>query len=74
MLLSRRRLQTILGILWLIDGLLQLQPLMFTGNMINGVMRPMLEGQPELIEPMLQFIVTSTTRYLTSVNLLIATV
>ena len=74
MLLSRRGLQRVLGIIWLIDGLLQLQPQMFTMNMVNGVMKPMLEGQPGLIEPALQFIVNTTTHYLTAVNLLIAVV
>jgi hypothetical protein len=38
MLLSRKALQRVLGALWLIDGLLQLQPQMFTMNMVNGVM------------------------------------
>src|SRR5579862_9914945 len=74
MLLSRRSLRTVLGVLWLIDGLLQLQPLMFTGNMINGIMRPMLAGQPGFIEPSLQFIVNQTSLHLVEVNLLIAIV
>jgi hypothetical protein len=74
MLVSRQGLQRVLGVIWLIDGLLQLQPQMFTMNMVNGVMRPMLQGQPGLIEPALQFIVNTTTRYLTSVNLVIAIV
>jgi hypothetical protein len=60
--------------LWLIDGLLQLQPQMFTMNMVNGIMRPMLQGQPGLFEPSLQFIVNQTTLHLTEVNLLIAIV
>ncbi len=51
MLLSRKALQRVLGVLWLIDGLLQLQPQMFTMNMVNGVMKPMLQGQPGFIEP-----------------------
>jgi hypothetical protein len=74
MLLSRTWLRRILGLLWLIDGLLQLQPQMFTMNMVNGVMKPMLEGQPALIEPSLQYIVQTTTTHLTAVNLLIAIV
>jgi hypothetical protein len=74
MLLSRKALQRVLGVLWLIDGLLQLQPQMFTMNMVNGVMRPMLQGQPGLIEPSLQFIVNQTTLHLLEVNLLIAIV
>lgn len=74
MLLSRKALQRLLGVLWLIDGLLQLQPQMFTMNMVNGIMKPMLNGQPGLFEPSLQFIVTQTTLHLTAVNLLIAIV
>jgi hypothetical protein len=47
---------------------------MFTMNMVNGIMKPMLNGQPGLFEPSLQFIVTQTTLHLTEVNLLIAIV
>ena|SRR5690348_16834160 len=47
---------------------------MFTMNMVNGVMKPMLQGQPGFIEPGLQFIVTQTTLHLIEVNLLIAIV
>ena len=74
MLLSRKALQRVLGALWLIDGLLQFQPQMFTMNMVNGVMKPMLVGQPGLFAPSLQFIVTQTTLHLTAVNLLIGIV
>ena len=74
MLLSRKTLQRILGFLWLIDGLLQLEPLMFTGNMINSIMKPMLEGQPGFIEPSLQFIVNQTTLHLAVANVVIAVI
>jgi hypothetical protein len=74
MLLSRKALQRVLGLLWLIDGILQLFPQMWTMNMVNGVMKPMLEGQPGLIEPSLQFIVNQTTLHLIEVNLLITVV
>ena len=74
MLLSRKTLQRIIGVLWLIDGLLQLQPQMFTMNMVNGIMKPMLQGQPGIFEPSLQFIVNQTTLHLTAVNLVIAIV
>src|SRR5579872_5099484 len=74
MLLSRKTLQRILGFLWLMDGLLQLQPLMFTGNMINSIMKPMLQGQPGFIEPSLQFIVNQTSEHLALVNVVIAVV
>lgn len=74
MLLSRTWLRRILGLLWLIDGLLQLQPEMFTMNMVNGIMKPMLAGQPGPIEANLQLIVQETTAHLTAVNILIAVV
>ncbi|MDQ2716500.1 MAG: hypothetical protein M3Z08_16470, partial [Chloroflexota bacterium] len=74
MLFSRKTLQRVLGVLWLIDGILQLQPQMFTMNMVNGVMKPMLNGQPGPVESSLQFIITQTTLHLIVVNLLIAIV
>jgi len=74
MLLSRKTLQRIIGVLWLIDGILQLFPQMWTMNMVNGIMKPMLQGQPGLFEPSLQFIVTQTTLHLYEVNLLISVV
>ena len=74
MLLSRKGLQRVLGVIWLIDGLLQLQPQMFSGNMINGIMKPILEGQPGFLESTFQFIVNTITHNLTAVNLLIAVV
>ena len=46
MLFTQKRLRQLLGILWLIDGLLQLQPQMFTMNMVNGVMVPTVQDQP----------------------------
>ena len=72
MLLSRKTLQRILGVLWLFDGIIQLFPQMWTMNMVNGVMKPMLEGQPGFIEPSLQFIINQTTLHLIEVNLLIS--
>lgn len=74
MLSSRTTLQRILGVLWLIDGLLQLQPQMFSMNMVNGVMKPMLDGQPGTIESSLQYIVNQTTSHLVLVNLIIVVV
>ncbi len=74
MLLSRKTLQRILGVLWLIDGILQLLPQMWTMNMVNGVMKPMLEGQPGFLESSLQFFVNQTTTHLFEVNLLISVV
>lgn len=74
MLLSRHRLRQLLGLLWLIDGLFQFQPHMWTMNMVNGVMKPMLEGQPGLVERNLEWIVQITTAHLFLVNLMIGMV
>ncbi|MGO8947471.1 MAG: hypothetical protein ACLQUY_07380 [Ktedonobacterales bacterium] len=74
MLLSRRGLQRVLGVIWLIDGLLQLQPQMYTANMINGIMRPILQGQPGFLEQVFTFIVNTISKDLTAINLLIAVV
>lgn len=72
MLFSRNMLQRILGALWLIDGLLQLQPQMFSMDMVNNIMKPMLDGQPDVLKPSLQFIITQTALHLATVNTLIA--
>jgi hypothetical protein len=74
MLLSRKLLIRILGALWLIDGLLQLQPKMFTMDMVNGIMVPTMHSQPYLIATSLQWLITMTTLHLTLVNLVIAIV
>jgi hypothetical protein len=68
MLLSQKRLRQLLGILWLIDGLLQLQPQMFTMNMINGIMAPTLQAQPAPIAASLQWIIQITTHNLVLIN------
>ncbi|MBA2393853.1 MAG: hypothetical protein H0V70_14050 [Ktedonobacteraceae bacterium] len=74
MLLTQKRLRQLLGILWLIDGLLQLQPQMFTMNMVNGVMVPTMDSQPAPIAASLQWIISVTTHNLVLVNLTIAIV
>ena len=74
MLLSLKRIRQILGVLWLIDGLLQLQPQMFTMNMVNKVLNPITAGQPAFIASNLQWIVTVITNNLTTANLVIALV
>ncbi len=44
--LSRRWLQTILGIIWFVDGILQLKPHMFSSQFISQVLLPTAQGQP----------------------------
>lgn len=47
--MARRRLQIALGCLWLLDGLFQLQPKMFTGSFAYNVILPIANGQPTFI-------------------------
>lgn len=72
MFFSAKLVRRILGILWLIDGVLQLQPKMFTANMINTVLVPILSGQPAPIAANLHAVITVIGQHLTLVNLLIA--
>lgn len=44
--LSDTHLRRVLGGLWLLDGLLQFQPRMFTADLANSVMAPTIDGQP----------------------------
>src|SRR5579859_3483299 len=74
MLLAQKHLRQILGALWLVDGLLQLQPQMFTMFMVNSIMKPIVQNQPGPIASSLNWIVAMTTLHLTLVNLLIAMV
>jgi hypothetical protein len=48
-LLTRRGLQVALGLLWLLDGALQLQPFMFTRGFATQVIAPAGEGQPGFV-------------------------
>jgi hypothetical protein len=60
--------QRIVGVLWIIDGLLQIQPQMFTMNMINGMMTPLSQGQPAPIAANLNWWIAFITTNLAAVN------
>lgn len=47
--LTRRHLQVTLGVLWLLDGALQLQPFMFTTGFATRVVAPVAQGQPAFV-------------------------
>lgn len=49
MSITRRQLQIALGLLWLLDGGLQLQPFMWGTGFATQVIAPAAEGQPDLI-------------------------
>lgn len=68
MLLSRERIQYILGGFWVLDAVLQLQPQMFTMNMVNSVMAPTVDNQPAFIAAGLKWIIGITEAHLVAVN------
>lgn len=45
----KRTLMICLGGLWLLDGILQLQPAMFTSAFVSTILSPNLQGQPSII-------------------------
>lgn len=47
--MSKRHLQLVLGILWLLDGILQLQPKMFTGDFAKKVVLSAAANQPSFV-------------------------
>jgi len=47
--LTRRRLQVALGLLWLLDGALQLQPFMLRASFAGEVLGPAGDGQPRIV-------------------------
>ncbi|HEU5003204.1 MAG TPA: hypothetical protein VFW71_10565 [Actinomycetota bacterium] len=47
--ITRRHLQVALGVLWLFDGLLQLQPFMFTRGFARQVIAPAADGSPRAL-------------------------
>lgn len=49
MTISRIWLQRILGVIWFIDGLLQLKPQMFTQSFVSRVILPVAQSQPAWI-------------------------
>jgi hypothetical protein len=46
---TRRTLQRVLAFLWLLDGVLQLQPFMFTSGFADRVIAPTAGGQPGFV-------------------------
>jgi hypothetical protein len=53
--ITRRHLQVALGLLWLLDGILQAQPFMFTRGFATQVLAPVGEGQPGLVSAPVHF-------------------
>lgn len=55
MMISRRTVQFVLGALWFLDGILQLQPLMFSNQFITSMILPMAQSQPAWIAQSIQW-------------------
>ena len=55
--LTRRGVQIALGVLWLLDGALQLQHQMFTSSFANNVIAPAAEGQPLFVRGPMHFFI-----------------
>ena len=51
----KRTLTVCLGGFWLLDGILQLQPAMFTSALVSTVLAPNLQNQPSIIESIVAF-------------------
>lgn len=62
MLLTQKLLRRILGVLWLVDAILQVQPQMFTANMIDSVLLPTLNTQPAPVAASLSFITVTISK------------
>ena len=61
MRLSRRFAQIALGLLWLLDAGLQLQPFMFTRGFATQVLAPNGDGQPAFVAVPVSWAVSLTS-------------
>lgn len=55
--ITKRSIQIVLGLLWILDGLLQFQPQMFTSSFTNGVVSLASQGQPFFVTHPVNFFV-----------------
>jgi hypothetical protein len=65
---SDRTLRLGLGILWLLDGLLQMQPGMFTMDMVSTIMQPAATGQPGWLQSLITWSIRLVTPHLVAFN------
>ncbi len=68
---SDRLLRQGLGLLWLLDGLLQMQPGMFTMDMISTIMQPAATGQPAWLTGLVDWSIRLVTPHLVLFNWLV---
>jgi len=72
--MSLKHIQRALGALWLIVGLLQVQPQMFTMRMVPNILLPIVSGQPAPVATSLLEISHVIAQNLTIANLLFAVI
>lgn len=70
--LTTRSLRLALGLLWLLDGLLQLQPYMFTQGFARQVIAPAAGGQPSLVSSLVRWNARLISQHPVSSNALFA--
>jgi hypothetical protein len=71
-MITRRRLQVILGCIWFLDGLLQLQPYMFTRGFALNVIAPAANGQPAFVADGVRFAASMIGHHPAATDLLFA--
>ena len=57
-----------LGVLWLVDGLLQMQPGMFTMDMVSNIMQPAATGEPTWLSGLIGWSIHVVTPHLVPFN------
>jgi hypothetical protein len=65
---SRRILLYGLGSLWLLDGVLQMQPGMFTMDMVSTIMQPAATGEPSWLNALINWSIGLVTPHLAAFN------
>jgi hypothetical protein len=72
--MQRITLRRVLGAIWLLDGLLQLQPGMWTMDMVVNIMKPGVSGQPPAIQALLNWAIQIAGFHVDLVNATVAAV
>jgi len=70
MVFTRRTGRMFLGGIWILDGLLQLKPQMFTSQFIKQVLLPNADGQPAFIASSIKWIAAAATPHIVVLNVL----
>ena len=69
---TRRNLQVSLGVLWLLDGVLQCQPFMFSRGFARQILAPAGVGQPRVIASLVHATVAIVASHPAATNMLFA--